>query len=121
MTPNCICHLGHLEGEQPQLGDILSMVMSQLRFLGKSSKYSALQAPFPYVLSLLCFHGFGPGVLVWFSHRFKINNSKELHKPSSWLNFQKTKFVECKGCKIRVLRHHGGTVDGQKPSTKWES
>ena len=70
---------------------------------------------------MLCFHGFGPGVLVCFSHRFKINNSKELHKPSSWLNLQKTKLVECKGCQIRVLRHHSGTVDGQKPSTKWES
>ena len=29
-SPPCICHLGHLEGQQPYLGDFLTMVMKPL-------------------------------------------------------------------------------------------
>ena len=41
LVPACISNLGHLEGEQPQLGDLLTMVMviNHLQVLGWSSKY----------------------------------------------------------------------------------
>ena len=32
--PSFISHLGHLEGEQPHLGDLLSIVANYLRVLG---------------------------------------------------------------------------------------
>ena len=35
-----ISHLGHLEGEQPYLGDLLTMVINHLQVLGWPSKHT---------------------------------------------------------------------------------